>query len=389
MLVDIGGGGRSVNGQMLDQLAEWNVDSNLNNEGMHTRCNDTVCNMTTSVVIGNGKHFGYGICSGDMLWSYIHMHIGAISGKMWINGEQYCTSHPVIGTDPSNPSGNEQGFLVGLTLCVDYRLEGKKVRLNKGDVVTVEALYDVDPSSKSYLPIPAGKHGGAMGLFFSVMDCDDGTWGEVFVRRNDTCVPVPGSKAHRVGTVYADRATCEAQGPELELPQIAPTPESQLQPASPEKTHKWTWVDLVWRDCGKPSKWVNFTEVTPDSMRIGGTKTIKASGDLSHDIDGATFQVLMTSGGFGLTLMDFSGDACGKKVGKWTLFDQIHLTWKPLTCPMRAGDRFTVEAALFLDYVIPVSIAHTTTTVLGHSTDGDEIFCFELVTQAPPSDMVV
>jgi len=392
-LVDIGGNARTVNGQMLDQAAEWNVDANLNNEGMNTRCNDTVCNMTTSVVIGDGRRFGYGICSGDMLWSYIHLHIGAISGRMWINGEEYCSSHPVIGTDPSNPSGNEQGFLVGLTLCVDHRLQGNKVRLNKGDVVTVTALYDVDPSSKSYLPIPGGKHGGAMGLFFSVMDCDDGTWGEVYVRRNNTCVGVPGSKAHRVGTIYADRAACEAQGPKLELPQIAP-PESVQQPASPDSGKvnpiwRHNEVNLVWRDCGKPSKWVNFTEVTPDSMTIGGIKTIKASGDLSRDIDGANFQVLMSSGGFGLTLLDFSGDACNKKVGKWTLFDQIHLTWKPLTCPMQAGGQFSAELDLFVDWVIPVLIAHTTTTVLGHSTDGDEIFCLELVTQGLPSDIVV
>lgn len=45
------------------------------------------------------------------------------------------------------------------------------IYLKKGDVVRVDALYDVDPASTATLPIPGGKHGGVMGLFFFMSDC--------------------------------------------------------------------------------------------------------------------------------------------------------------------------------------------------------------------------
>merc|ERR1712196_476961 len=131
--------------------------------------------MTTNITVGDGRRFGYGFCSGDMLWSYIHVHGGTLGGSMSINGEEYCQSHPVVGDDPSNPAGNEQGFLVKVTECVDHQQLGNKIRLEKGDQLTVTAAYEVDPASKKGFPLPGGKHGGIMGLFFSLMHCDDGT----------------------------------------------------------------------------------------------------------------------------------------------------------------------------------------------------------------------
>jgi len=52
------------------------------------------------------------------------------------------------------------GFLVRMSECVNEHKLGNKVRLNKGDVVTIEALYDVDPLSTRYAPFAGGKHGG-------------------------------------------------------------------------------------------------------------------------------------------------------------------------------------------------------------------------------------
>merc|ERR1712129_382861 len=118
-------------------------------------------------------------------------------------------------------------------------------------------------------------------------------------------------------------------------------------------------------------------------MTIGGHNDIKAFGNLSQDIEAANFTLKMSSGGFGLTLFDFSGDACGEKVGKWTLADQIHLSWFPLKCPMRASDGFAAPLRLFIDPAVPRSVAHTTTTVVVHSKDGEEIACAEVVTQSP------
>merc|ERR1712139_82351 len=143
-------------------------------------------------------------------------------------------------------------------------------------------------------------------------------------------------------------------------------------------------VDLVWRDCGSSSKSANMTDLTPKSMTIGGYNNLKATGTLDRDIEAANFTLKTSSGGFGLTLLDFNGDACGDKVGKWTLYDQIHLEWKPMKCPMKAGDGFAANLRLFVDPVVPRSIAHTTTTVMVHS-HGQEIGCMEVVTQAPAS----
>jgi hypothetical protein len=273
-----------------------------------------------------------------------------------------------------------------MEMCVDYRTTGKKLRLNKGDVVTATAHYDVDSTSTRYFPAPGGKHGGIMGLMFSVVECDAGTWGEVYVRRNDTCIGTPRSKSDRVGTFYETKASCETQTnpqnpQEFSFLEIAPEEE---QPSSEEADPQTGKVDLVWRDCGTSTKWTNITSLTPESMTIGGYNNLKAFGDLSRDIEAANFTVKMSSGGFGLTLLDFSGDACGGKVGKWTLAHQIHLEWLPLKCPIQAGDGFSAELRLFVDPIVPRSIAHTTTTVMVHS-HGEEIGCVEVVTQAPAS----
>eukprot|EP00666_Eupelagonemidae_sp_cell4sb_P008486 gene8486-21576_t len=47
-----------------------------------------------------------------MVWSYLHQHTGAIKGTMFINGKKICSSHPIVGTDPTNTVGNEKGYVV-------------------------------------------------------------------------------------------------------------------------------------------------------------------------------------------------------------------------------------------------------------------------------------
>jgi len=385
-LIDIGGNSRTEHGQMLDQIAEWNVESNLNNEGVHSHCNGTVCTMSETIVVGDGSRFGYGMCAGDMLWSYIHVHAGTLGGTVHINGEQKCEILPKIGMDPNNTPGNEMGYLVGMTMCVDYRATGKKLRLNKGDKLTATAYYDVDEHSTKYFPAPGGKHGGIMALFFAVNECDEGTWNEVYVRRNDTCVPTPHSKSDRVGTFYNDRKSCEAQTDPQSPSQarIAPPVGDDEEPVEQPAIGK---VDVLWKDCGSSAKLANITGVAPDSMGIGMYNTLKASGELSRDVANATFSLKMSSGGFGLTLLELAGDACNDKLGTWTLAHQIHLSWLPMKCPVKAGD-FVAQLRLFVDPAVPVSIAHTTTTVLVHDQDGLEVACAEVVTQGQKAMLV-
>merc|ERR1712096_101259 len=97
---------------------------------------------------------------------------------------------------------------------------------------------------------------------------------------------------------------------------------------------KWMWSGKI----VDHQKLANITEVSPDFFSIGMYTNLKASGALAQDIESATFSLKMTSGGFGITLLDFEGDACNGKTGEWTLEDQIHLTFLPMKCPVKAGD---------------------------------------------------
>lgn len=185
-----------------DGAIEWNVAPNLNKPEANQVCSDTMCNISQTYTVDSLKEFGTpGICPGKMLWAYMHQHGGAINGSMHVNGERYCTSTPNVGTDPTNPPGNEQGFLVGFELCIDSDKKGNALRLNKGDQVYLEALYDVDVNSKRHYPMPGGKHGGVMALFFFSIDCDDGTYPTSYICKDDQCV--------EAGSLKGDFATLE------------------------------------------------------------------------------------------------------------------------------------------------------------------------------------
>jgi len=392
-LLDVGGNARIEDGQLKDLISEWAVESNLNNEAMFTRCNDTVFTSTRTQVIGDGSSFGYGLCSGEMIWSYMHIHAGGIGGSLAINGEEYCTSDPVVGTDPENPAGNEQGFLVQVTECVNHRLKGNKVRLEAGDVITLTSYYDVDPQSQRHFPMPGGKHGGIMALFFSWMDCDAGTWGESYVRRSGTCVPVPHSKAKflRVGKHYDTKAQCEEGAEPSEEVDAVQEPQALTSDSAPEPEPESTFggMNLLWRDCGSSGKWVNFTGLTPSKLHLGRKNRIHASGQLSRDITSANLTVKFTSGALGLKLASFDDEVCSESHGVWTLAGQIHLEWQPLGCPLAPGN-FSGELDVYVSPLVPELYAHTTTTLIAHMGD-EEIYCLEVVTTDgdSPNDLIL
>jgi hypothetical protein len=363
----------------LDAINEWGVASNLNNEGVFTRCNDTVCTATRSQVVGDGSKYGYGICSGDMVWGYMHMHAGGIQGTMAINGEDYCYSLPGVGTDPTNPIGNEQGFLVKVTECVDHKIKGNKVRLNKGDVVTLTQHYDVDPASQRQAPFPGGKHGGVMALFFAMMDCDPGTFDEIYVKRNDTCVPTPSSKKKRVGDHYDTLEECQAGVLAKEEETVEESQALVVVDSDPEEPElPFKGMNLLWRDCGGPNKAVNITGLDKKKLHIGRKNKISMSGQLSRPITKANVTLKFASGALGLTLGDTDGEACSNSGGGWTLVHNIHLKWHPLGCPLQPGD-FSGRLDVYVSPLIPKLIGHTTTTLVAHDGD-DQLFCLEVVT---------
>jgi len=195
---------------MLDNRGdtEGNIYPNQDSPHTHTICDDTTCKTNRTWTVGHQGKLGEGVCSGTMLWSYLHQHIGAINGSMLINGKQHCAGYPTIGTDPANPYGNEKGYVVAFTECVNST---NQVRINKGDTVSILGYYDVDVDSTRNAPIPSGKHGGVMGLYFGQMDCDEGTFDEVYVCRSATCVPAYTGNLGRKDTHYKTADECRAQ----------------------------------------------------------------------------------------------------------------------------------------------------------------------------------
>jgi len=67
-----------------------------------------------------------------------HLHTGAINISLVVNGERICTSYPTYGTEDGVP-GNERGYLVAMSPCVD--VTQPYLILRKGDVARVEAHY--------------------------------------------------------------------------------------------------------------------------------------------------------------------------------------------------------------------------------------------------------
>jgi hypothetical protein len=198
-------------------LTEWNVAPFAKASGLipgtpalplsgKQTCNATVCTNSNHWIVGEGIGKQFNFCPGKMLWSYMHMHTGAISSTMKVDGVPICQTTPVYGTDPNNTPGNEKGFAVKFNPCIDNDNRGDGIHLKKGQRIDLDTVHDVDPQSTRSEPFPGGKHGGVMGLFFARMDCDAGESAEEFVCRESQCVLVPSRGEYRG---HNSRSRCE------------------------------------------------------------------------------------------------------------------------------------------------------------------------------------
>lgn len=171
---------------------EWDIAPEMQDNATHTHCDDMLCNISNTWTVGHEYNFSSqgGVCAGTMKWGYTHQHVGGINTTMLLNGEEICVSEAIYGTDPANPAGNELGYVVNFTRCIDDDNLGNGLRLEKGDNITLHSLYDVNKNSHQAAPMPGGKHGGIMALFFYYMDCDAGTFSDEYVCKQDSCVPV-------------------------------------------------------------------------------------------------------------------------------------------------------------------------------------------------------
>jgi hypothetical protein len=202
---------------------------------------------------------------------------------------------------------------------------------------------------------------------------------------------VPHQKRDRVGEHFDTLAQCE-EGAKLSESDAVQVPQEIVAESVAEPESTLGEMNLLWRDCGSSGKAVNFTAITPSTLKIGSKVSIQTSGQLSRDIKAANLTVKLTSGLAGLTLASFDDEVCSESHDVWTLEDQIHLKWKPLGCPLAPGD-FSGEFDFWVSPLIPTSIAHTTLTLVAHS-EGEELYCLEIVTTTGdtpngPFEMVV
>merc|ERR1712232_1355904 len=137
-------------------FTEWNVapfgKSHYPVQAGNETCNATVCTNSNSWIVGEKFTNQLNLRPGKMLWSYMHMHTGAISSTMKIDGVPICQTTPVYGTDPNNTPGNEKGFAVKFNPCIDNDNKGNAIHLKKGQRIVLDTAYDVDPQSTRSAP---------------------------------------------------------------------------------------------------------------------------------------------------------------------------------------------------------------------------------------------
>jgi hypothetical protein len=138
-------------------------------------------------------------------------------------------------------------------------------------------------------------------------------------------------------------------------------------------------LTVTWDDCGDASTHAKITSVTPRSITLGQPTTIIGTGNLDEDVQGATFEGVMT-GALGIKLLDCSGDAsvsktCALPAGVGTI------GFEAMTFPLKAGS-VNVKVDLNLSQNLPASLAKTTTKVTATGKNGDKLFCLNVHTAA-------
>jgi hypothetical protein len=237
------------------------------------------------------------------------------------------------------------------------------------------------------------------------MHCDPHTWGEQYVCRDNTCVGVKKLKSlpwleKKWETLGDCQSTCEQRvasvpnttfpNPALRSPGLrgaasplprpsaipapAPVPASAPAPLQLPLEH----LKVSWRNCADVKTIVPLEDLTPSTIPVYGTTKLTGTGILPKDVQGGNFTIKLEAGAVDITLMDVWGDICSSKSVS-TLYGMIRFGWGGLDCPVKAGKK-NIPLSLTLSPVIPLLAAQTTTTVLATSSEGENLFCMEVVT---------
>jgi hypothetical protein len=188
---------------MLKQSLTWTTDV-AKVQGVRMAVIDGFeCGTLTNLVPGKkrkGTTCGDKVCKtlvtrpapfdGTIVWGYDHQHVGALNASFSVNGDWKCSSFPHTGTDPHDTPGNSKGYIVAFKNCIDPdKYPQSAIVIKKGDSLTLEAYYTIDPADTTALPLPGGSHTGTMHLFY--MFIAEGTVDE-YKCSNNVCTASPG-----------------------------------------------------------------------------------------------------------------------------------------------------------------------------------------------------
>ena len=70
-------------------------------------------------------------------------------------------------------AGNEKGFLVEMSTCLDKDVDGRSLKLAPGDVVRLDSWYWVGSEDPRLDPLPAGTHLNVMGYMYAAFTSPD------------------------------------------------------------------------------------------------------------------------------------------------------------------------------------------------------------------------
>merc|ERR1711924_325221 len=142
---------------------------------------------------------------------------------------------------------------------------------------------------------------------------------------------------------------------------------------------------LTWKDCGSAGTKAKITSFSPSTITLGQKTSLTGKGDLSEQVTGADFDLVMT-GATG-QLLHCSGDAsvtksCNLPLGTGSL------TFEAMSFPIAPGS-VPVNVDIKLSSLLPGALTKTKTITKATAKNGDEIFCMEIDSASAVAQTIV
>jgi len=101
----------------------------------------------------------------EAVYAVGHQHVGAINISMFVNDEFVCASYPRYGQTPDK-AGDELGFVVEMSTCLDKDGPAGSYSVKKGDQVRIDSWYWVGSNDTRIYPHPGGTHLNVMAYMY-------------------------------------------------------------------------------------------------------------------------------------------------------------------------------------------------------------------------------